>query len=220
MPSGWSIAKQEEKDGSTNFSVAVPAGAQTPHTPGDWMYPFPPPLVRAVTHVEVEGYAFDFTAPVESRHSTTVSVLYYPLRIVPPVALTVEPEQYVVVETRQPKQFEVFARVHSFAQTPSKVTVGVEVPSGWKAPSPEAVEFSGAGDRLVHLTVAPPAEIKTGNYELKAYAKRGAETFETSLEPLPSLPTLLVERACDRARARICHRRSRPSPRRLHRRRQ
>ena len=27
LPSGWSITKQEEKDGSTNFSVAIPAGA-------------------------------------------------------------------------------------------------------------------------------------------------------------------------------------------------
>jgi hypothetical protein len=110
---------------------------------------------------------------------------------VPPVALTPEPQQYVVVEGRQPKQFEIFARVHSFAETPSKVSVGVEVPSGWKAPAPEAVEFSGTGDRLVHLTVTPPAKIAEGNYELKAYAKHGAETFQTSLEPLPSLPTYL-----------------------------
>ncbi len=191
LPSGWSITKQEEKDGSTNFSVAVPAGAQTSRGPGDFLYPFPPPLVRARTHVEADGYAFDFTVPVQSLHATTVSVLSYPLRIVPPVELTPEPEQYVVVESRQPRQFDVFARVHSFAQTPSKVSVGVEVPSGWKAPAPEAIEFSGAGDRLVHLTVTPPAKIAAGNYELKAFAKRGEEKFETSLEPLPSLPTYL-----------------------------
>jgi len=191
LPPGWTITKQEEKDGSTNFSVAVPAGAKTPHTPGDFLYPFPPPLVRARTHVEAAGYSFDFTAPVESLHPTTVSVLSYPLRLVPPVGLMPQPEQYVVVESRQPKQFDVFARVHSFAQTPSKVSVGVEVPSGWKAPAPESIEFSGAGDRLVHLTVTPPAKIVAGNYELKAYAKRGDETFENSLEPLPSLPTYL-----------------------------
>ncbi len=191
LPSGWSITKQEEKDGTTNFSVAVPAAAQTPHAPGDFLYPFPPPLVRARTHVEADGYTFDFIAPVQSLHASTVSVLSYPLRIVPPVELTPQPEQYVVVESRQPKQFDVFARVHSFAQTPSKVSVGVEVPPGWKAPPPEAVEFSGAGDRLVHLTVTPPAKIAAGNYELKAFAKRGEEKFETSLEPLPSLPTYL-----------------------------
>ena len=191
LPSGWNITKQEEKDGSTNFSVAVPANAQTPRAPGDFLNPFPPPLVRARTHVEADGYAFDFTAPVQSLHATTVSVLSYPLRLVPPVELTPQPEQYVVVESRQPRQFDVFARVHSFAQTASKVSVGVEVPSGWKAPAQEVIEFSGAGDRLVHLTVTPPAKIAAGNYELKAYAKRGEEKFETSLEPLPSLPTYL-----------------------------
>jgi LmbE family N-acetylglucosaminyl deacetylase len=191
LPSGWNIKKQEEKDGSTNFNVAVPADAKTPHTPGDFLYPFPPPLVSARTHVEADGYAFDFIQPVQSLHATTVSVLSYPLRIVPPVGLTPEPEEYVVVESRQPKQFDVFARVHSFAQTPSKVSVGVEVPSGWRSPAPEIVEFSGAGDRLVHVTVTPPAKIAAGNYELKAYAKRGQETFGTSLEPLPSLPTYL-----------------------------
>ena len=191
LPSGWSITKQEEKDGSTNFSVAIPPGAVTPHTPGDFVYPFPPAMVTARTRVEVDGYSFDFTAPVESLHATTVSVLSYPLRLVPPVELTPEPGQYVVVDSRPQKQFEIFARVHSFAESPSKVTVGVDVPAGWKAPSPETVDFSGAGDRLVHLTVMPPAKIAEGNYELKTYAKRGAETFETSLEPLPSLPTYL-----------------------------
>ena len=191
LPTGWSITKQEEKDGSTNISVSVPAAAQAPGRPGDFLYPFPPPLVSAVTHVEADGYAFDFTAPVQSLHATTVSVLSYPLRIVPAVELTAQPEQYVVVESRQPSQFDVFARVHSFAQTPSKVSVAVEVPSGWKAPAPESIEFSGAGDRLVHLTVTLPAKIAAGNYELKAYAKRGEETFETSLEPLPSLPIYL-----------------------------
>ena len=191
LPSGWNITKQEEKDGSANFTVAVPAGAKMPGSPGDFIYPFPPAFVHACTHVEADGYAFDFTTPVQSLHATTVSVLSYPLRIVPPVELTPQPEQYVVVESRQPKQFDVFARVHSFAQTSSKVSVGVEVPSGWNAPAPEAVEFSGAGDRLVHLTVMPPSKIAAGNYELKAFAKRGEEKYETSLVPLPSLPTYL-----------------------------
>ena len=191
LPSGWNITKQEEKDVSTNFTVAVPLGAKMPGSPGDFIYPFPPPFVHVRTHVEADGYAFDFTAPVQSLHATTVSVLSYPLRIVPPVELTPQPEQYVVVESRQPKQFDVFARVHSFAQTPSKISVGVEVPPGWNAPAPEAVEFSGAGDRLVHLTVTPPSKIAAGKYDLKAFAKRGEEKYETSLEPLPSLPTYL-----------------------------
>jgi LmbE family N-acetylglucosaminyl deacetylase len=188
---GWSVTKQEEKEGTTNFTVAVPADAKTPQAPGDFINPFPPAIVNAATHVEADGYAFDFTAPVQTLHSTSVTVLEYPLRLVPPVELTPQPEQYVVAESRQPRQFDVYARVHSFAETPSKVSVGVEVPAGWKAPALEAVEFTGAGDRLVHLTVMPPAKIAAGNYVLKAYAKRGEEKFESSLVPLPSLPSYL-----------------------------
>ena len=191
LPSGWNIAKQEEKDGSTSFTVAVPAGATSPHSPGDFIYPFPQPFVHACSHVQADGYEFDYLVPVESLHATTVTVLEYPLRLVPPLELTPQPEQYVVVESRQPRQFDVFARVHSFAQTPSKVSVGVEVPAGWKAPVPVNVEFSGAGDQLVHLTVMPPAKIAAGNYVLKAYAKRGDEKYENSIEPLPSLPSYL-----------------------------
>jgi len=191
MPSGWTITKEEEKDGATEFSVTVPAGAETPRAPGDFLNPFPPPIVRAITHVEADGYAFDFVVPVESQHSTTVSVLNFPLRLVPPVELIPQPEQYVVVESREQSQFDVFARVHSFAVAPSKVSVGVEVPPGWNAPKPQDVEFSGAGDRLVHLVVMPPPKIAPGNYVLKAYAKRGEEKFEHSLEPLPSLPSYL-----------------------------
>ncbi len=191
MPSGWNVTKEEEKDGATNFTVAVPGGAETPRAPGDFLNPFPPPIVRAITHVEADGYAFDFVTPVESQHSTTVSVLNFPLRLVPPVELTAQPEQYVVVESREPSQFDVFARVHSFGQVPSKVSVGVEVPPSWNAPAPQTVDFSGAGDRLVHLIVMPPRKIAPGNYTLKAYAKRGEEKFENSLEPLPSLPNYL-----------------------------
>ncbi|HXC33664.1 MAG TPA: PIG-L family deacetylase [Verrucomicrobiae bacterium] len=191
LPPGWNITKQEEKEGTISFTVAVPPGAQRPHSPGDFIYPFPPAFVYARSHVEADGYTFDFNSPVQTLHSSTVTVLEYPLRIVPPVGLTPQPEQYVVVESRQLKQFDVFARVHSFAESPSKVSVGVEVPPGWKAPSPETVEFSGAGDRLVHLTVMPPAKIAVGNYVLKTYAKRGEENFENSLEPLPSLPSYL-----------------------------
>jgi LmbE family N-acetylglucosaminyl deacetylase len=191
LPPRWNITKKEDKEGSTNFSVAVPLGALAPRTPGDFLRPFPPPLVSARTHVEIDGYSFDFTAPVESLHSTTVSVLSYPLRIVPPVELTPQPEQYVVVESREPRQFDVFARVHSFAHTPSKVSVGVEVPPGWTSPAPESIEFSGAGDRLIHLTVTPPAKIASGTYDLKAFVNLGGEKYERSLEPLPSLPTYL-----------------------------
>ncbi len=141
--------------------------------------------------MEAEGYAFDFNAPVESLHATTVSVLSFPLRLVPPIELTPQPEQYVVVDSHQPRQFDIYARIHSFSQSASKVRVGVDAPPGWQESPPVSIDFSGAGDNLVHLTVTPPARIAAGDYVLKAYARRGDATYETSIEPLPSLPTYL-----------------------------
>jgi hypothetical protein len=54
-------------------------------------------------------------------------------------------------------------------------------------------EFAGVGDQYVKLRVSPPAKLAAGNYTITAYAKRGEEKFSTSLEPLPSMPTLLWE---------------------------
>jgi len=39
--------------------------------------------------------------------------------------------------------------------------------------------------------VTPPAKLDPGNFTITAYAKLGNEKFATSLEPLPSMPTLL-----------------------------
>ncbi len=191
LPAGWKVTNAEEKDGATNFTVTIPPGAQNPQGPADWMYPFAPPLVRARVQVETEGYAFNVTAPVQSREAATSAILTYPLRLVPPFTLSVQPEQFVIVEGRQPKQLEVFARVHSYSQAPAKVTVGLDVPVGWKAPEPVVVEFLGQGDRLARLRVTPAERIASGDFAVQAYAQRGAEKFVASLEPLPSLPWYL-----------------------------
>jgi hypothetical protein len=69
------------------------------------------------------------------------------------------------------------------------VSIGLNVPVGWQVQTPVALAFSGAGDQYARLTVTPPAKLAAGNFTLAAYAKRGDESFSTSLEPLPTLPT-------------------------------
>jgi len=150
-----SITKQEEKDvqqftvGSRRAQTPRPAtGCILSRRDGQRMH-----------DVEVEGYAFDFSAPVTSLHATTVSVLSYRCDWFPP---SPSPSSRTVLSwRRQPNKFEVFARVRSFAQTPSKVTVGVSVPSAGGATAGD-VEFPGAGDRLAHMVVTPPAKIVAG----------------------------------------------------------
>ena len=81
--------------------------------------------------------------------------------------------------------------MHSYSTKPAKASVGLDVPDGLKASAPAEVEFTGIGDQYVKLTVTPPAKLEAGNFAITAYVKRGDEKFTTTLEPLPSMPTIL-----------------------------
>jgi hypothetical protein len=85
----------------------------------------------------------------------------------------------------------VFLRVHSYSTKSARVSVGLETPDGFTASAPVEVSFDGIGDQYAKLTVTPPAKLVAGNYTITAYAKRGDQKFSTSLEPLPTMPTIL-----------------------------
>jgi len=192
LPAGWRVTKEETgPDGVVRFTVAMPKDAMTPHGPGDWMLPFPPPLVSAQVRAVVEGYAFEVTAPVTALHITSTRVDMVPVMLVPAVTLALEPRRFVVAEKRPPRQLELLARVHSYSASAAKVTVGVDAPEGWRVAAPTPIEFPGPGDQLVRFLVTPSAKIAAGNHALKCWASRDGEKFSTSVGPLPSLPTWL-----------------------------
>jgi hypothetical protein len=87
----------------------------------------------------------------------------------------------------------VLLRIHSYSTKSATVQVGLDLPRGWSSSDPVEEKFDGIGDRYAKLTVRPPAKLAEGNGSITAYAKRGEEKFTTSIEPLPSMPTLLWE---------------------------
>jgi LmbE family N-acetylglucosaminyl deacetylase len=212
-PAGWVQEVLTEKAvGSVNLRAAPTkqveiekdeAKERQNHRIADSIFPWPEPLATVSIFGMVHAYRFIYEVPVTATRVTSVSAETRPLLLVPAVTLTVEPKEIVVVrggnqksEIRNQKQIEreIVVRVRHYATATEKITVGIEVPAGWSAPSPngagQTVEFTGAGDQLVRFTVRPPAKIAAGKYELKAYAKRAdGEEFRTSLEPLPTLPT-------------------------------
>jgi hypothetical protein len=105
--------------------------------------------------------------------------------------VSVQPDQTVEVLNGQHNPFDVLLRVHSYSTKPAKITVGLDVPDGLKSSAPVELSFDGIGDHYAKLTVTPPANFAPGNYTITAYAKRGDEQYSTSLEPLPSMPTIL-----------------------------
>jgi LmbE family N-acetylglucosaminyl deacetylase len=125
---------------------------------------------------------------LNSTHANLV-----PLRIVPSYTLAIEPKSLIEIPGGKNEPVDVLLKVHSYATKPATVTVGLDVPSGWSNSGTVEVKFDGMGERYAKLKVSPPGNLKEGSLRLVAFAKRGEEKFTSSIEPLPSMPTLLWE---------------------------
>lgn len=189
LPAEFKEIKREgdaEKGYQFTVDVAQPSPAATAW---EKLLPEPPPLIYAEQNITVGGYEFTTRVPVTHIFANSTRLDRVPVRIVPAYTLAVDPKQAIAVLGHQPKPFDVLLRVHSYATQPAKLSVGLDLPSGFTASPPVDVPFDGIGDRYAKLAVTAPRNLAAGNYTITPYAKRGDEKFSTSLEPLPSLPT-------------------------------
>ena len=191
VPTGWTATKEETKHDSEseNFKITIPPDAKPPSSPEDAILPFPRPLIRVALAAVWSSYRFTIEKPVQSVQATTTGIATYPLELVPAVTLTVEPQQVMVPVQRASEPVKLLARIRYHGTKPGKVEVGVDAPDGWKAQPIAPLDFSAAGDQLIRFIVASPAQTSPGAYALHPYARIGEETFRTSLEPIPTLPT-------------------------------
>jgi LmbE family N-acetylglucosaminyl deacetylase len=195
VPSGWTAAPETPKPGSeasataSSFNVQVPAGATPPTSPQDAILPWPAPLVEARITGTANGYKFSFSTPVIANEYTSTSVETMSLELVPAVTLSVDPTQVMLPVNRQSREFQLLTRVDYHGSAGARVEVGLEVPAGWSVAPVAAIDFPGAGDRLARFSVTPPTDVPEGAYDLKPYARLGPQTFSTSFEALPSLPS-------------------------------
>ena len=155
------------------------------------LLPEAPPLVTARQEVSIAGHKMALTEPVTHIQATSTNVVRVPLRLVPDYAIAVDPTQAIEVLAAQHKPFDVFLRVHSYSTKPGQIYVGLDVPDGIKASAPVELAFKGVGDQYASLAVNPPAKLNAGNFTITAYAQCGDEKFSTSLDPLPSMSTIL-----------------------------
>jgi len=217
LPADWAITKEEpEPNGAIRFTISVPSnlsqfasswplrsvrgsGAPGPGTHLESLLPEPPPLVTAAADAILEGYAFTATSAVTSIRATSTRADRIPPRLVPPYSIAVEPRQIVDVLTNSRKSFDVLLRVHSYATQPGEVTVGLVLPRGWSLVTPVPLKFSGIGDQYARFRITPPLKLGAGNYKIAAQVYEKGDhastvktaKFSLSLEPLPTMPTLL-----------------------------
>jgi LmbE family N-acetylglucosaminyl deacetylase len=195
LPEGWNAAAPtKEQNGAWLIQVTLPKNATAPRRNADWMFPFAPPLVQTRVHSTIEGYAFDSDNVVQAQRFTTTTVITEQLRVTPAVGLTLEPNEFLLAENPSARgaahpPLDVLLRVHSYSSAAAQLSVGLDVPADWHASAPQQIDLAPGGDSLLRISVTPPAKLSAGDYQLKAWAKRGSDTFRTSIEPLPSLPT-------------------------------
>jgi LmbE family N-acetylglucosaminyl deacetylase len=218
LPTDWTVAKEEpEANGAVRFTISVPQsirsisvadffgeshkGSVPAAEASRALLPEPLPLLAATQDAEINGYSFSAAAPVTSIHATSTRADRIPPRVVPAYSLAVEPKQVVEIlaPAKSRKPFEVLLRVHSYATQPGNITVGLDAPHLWTVSAPVALSFSGSGDQYARFRVSPPAKLAVGNYKIGAHANSNSgrapaardPKFTLSLEPLPTMPTLL-----------------------------
>jgi LmbE family N-acetylglucosaminyl deacetylase len=175
---------------AASAQALLPGGAtREPSDDIDDLLPEPRALVSVDQQISIDGYPLHYNQPATHIEASSTRVDQVPLRLVPAYTLTVEPKQVIEPLATAPKPFDILLRVHSYATQAAQVSVGLSAPAGWQTQPPVSVAFSGSGDQYARLTVTPPAKLAAGNFTVTPYAKRGGETFSTSLEPLPTLPT-------------------------------
>jgi LmbE family N-acetylglucosaminyl deacetylase len=220
LPRDWNVVKEEpETTGAIRFTVSIPQALRFPQNVSEWLLwslripgnapglpsptllPEPPPLVTATQDVVLNGYSFTAVSPVTSIRATSTRADRIAPRVVPAYTLAVEPRQVINILAKPAprKPFEVLLRIHSYATQPGKVTVGLDAPRLWNVSTPVTLSFNGIGDQFARFEVTPPLKLAAGNYKISAHANSLAEPlsngkdpkFMLSLEPLPTMPTLL-----------------------------
>jgi hypothetical protein len=151
--------------------------------------PFPPPLVTLELRMSVDDYEFTYEKAVESAEAKTTAIVVYPLDLLPEVTLTVEPAQVMVPEKHAAAPVDLLARVRYHGTKPATVSMGLDAPQDWSVTPIAPLDFKQSGDQLVRYVVRAPAKITPGAYPLHPYAKLDDQTFRTSVEPIPTLPT-------------------------------
>ena len=183
----WTISVGKAR-GSSN---EIPRGLSSYPPVEPELSPEPPPLLVVFQKIKIGNYEWSSSTPVTHTAATSTLVTRVPLSLVLSYTLAVEPVQSINVLTRPNKSSDIYLRVHSYSTKAAKVLVGLDTPDGFTASAPVELSFDGVGDQYAKLTVTPRAKLAPGNFTITAYAKRGDEKFSASLEPLPTMPSIL-----------------------------
>jgi LmbE family N-acetylglucosaminyl deacetylase len=133
--------------------------------------PVAPAPVSAAARVSIAGATVSLTREVTFRIRDEASgEIRHPLRAVPPVEVSVEP-QLIVWPLGRGESRAVTVTVTSNSTGPASGTISVVAPPGWPAPAAAPFSLPKRGDRLVvDVGLAPPPGAKPGKFPVAVAA--------------------------------------------------
>lgn len=153
----------------------------------------PPPLVvRFLFRIGGEEVRVEREV-VERVGDQAVGEVRRPLRVVPRVAVSLEPDLLVwsTADGTGPGGGERPVRVHVRSQVAYGLVgqVRLEVPEGWRASEPVMFEIPDArGEASALFSVSPPADLPRGRYVLRAVADLGPGLDHAAAFPVVDYP--------------------------------
>lgn len=181
VPGDWKLepAGSGASGASAEYVVDVPASADPANAP------FPSLQVRA--QVRSGTLSFRLTEPVRGLgRSASGEAVLEPVRLMPAVTLAVAPPLRLLRTAPGETTQEVWVRVEGHRPGLGKVSVWLDVPSGWYTPLPQEIDLSAVTSATLRFSLTLPGRIPPGSYALQAVAGHGRETFRSARRSRPN----------------------------------
>ncbi|MEE9234442.1 MAG: hypothetical protein V3U28_03265, partial [Candidatus Acidoferrales bacterium] len=108
---------------------------------------------------------------------TRTNPVLEPVSLAPAVTLEVQPELRLLRSSPGETTYDVWVRVWSHRPDSEKISVWLDVPTGWYTPAPQQLELNTVGAATVRFSLKLPGRVPRGSYEIQAKARRGRQTF-------------------------------------------
>jgi len=130
--------------------------------------PVAPYPLSARLRFSYEGAAFELSQTVQSvKHVTGSGTVMEPVITGPAISISISPQAGVVPLGM--KSFDLTVNVHSNVKGPTKGTVRLDLPAGWKAPQEEFATGKDGDDQALSFHITP-AELTQKPYVIMAVA--------------------------------------------------
>jgi hypothetical protein len=152
--------------------------------------PFRPTPFRVVFHVKAGDCDVTREVPVQFRYMTDTYTgdKRMELNVVPAFSVRISPPLAVIPAgaAAKPPAREVHVTVTNGGKGAAQASAAVELPDGWKSkPASVPLRFVHEGESLsARFEVSAPAQVKTGEYTLRAVVAVGDEKFVTGYQEI------------------------------------